>query len=109
MPIHAVGKPNIAMSSAGKSPRSALSERLLASNSPAEVAIDIPRPARPSTSASGMLRAANILTVRYRFSEHWHKVAGACTPVACLHAIASAKLVCLKVVPSSVHQGAQAL
>ena len=39
----------------GKSPRSALSERLLASNSPGEVAIDIPRPSRPSlASAPGM-------------------------------------------------------
>lgn len=36
----------------GKSPRSALSERLLASNSPGEVAIDIPRPSRPSLASA---------------------------------------------------------
>ena len=77
MLVHAVGKPNIAMSSAGKSPRSALSERLLASNSPAEVAIDIPRPSRPSASASGnALRAAGTMSVRHRLSEYGHRVAG---------------------------------
>ena len=40
------------MSHTGKSPRSALSERLLASNSPGEVAIDIPRPERSSNASA---------------------------------------------------------
>ena len=40
------------MSHHGKSPRSALSESLLGSNSPREIAIDIPRPERSSIASA---------------------------------------------------------